>query len=180
MNKIINYIIPVITGILGFGLGYKYAMKNTKNALIDNEEKLQQLKKEINSIYESNSVNKNYVDTDIKSTKETVEVANDDSESDKEDNDQLPDLKKKLKPYDISEETYIESGHNYSTINLFYYLNGVLADHDDDVYDIKSTVGDLELPILFSKYDNSIIYIRDDYNEIDYRIYQCDKEFDNF
>ncbi len=181
MNKIVNYIMPVITGILGFGLGYKFAMKNAKNALIENEKKLNRLKTRINSIYGLNSVNKDHVKNYIKSIKKDIDDDNNNLEMDVKVNEEhymYSDSAVAKGLYDISEQAYAENRHdNYATIELFYYLDGILADNADNIHNIKDVVGNLDIPELFNKYGDHVIFIRDDFNEIDYRIYQCDREF---
>lgn len=79
-------------------------------------------------------------------------------------------------PYIITPEEFGET--DYITKSYILYTDGTLADEKDKpLYkDINETFGEGNLDKL-GEYEEDSVYIRDDYNEIDYEILKSEKDF---
>lgn len=72
-------------------------------------------------------------------------------------------------PYVISPDEFGES-HDYETISLTYYSDGVLADDNDEaIDDVEEIVGDEALES-FGEYEDDAVYVRNDRLKCDYEI----------
>lgn len=83
---------------------------------------------------------------------------------------------KKERPYIISPEEFGEIS-SYEKISLTYYIDGVLADDDDEViYDIENIIGNESLNH-FGEYEDDSIFVRNDKLKCDYEVLLDQREF---
>ena len=83
---------------------------------------------------------------------------------------------KKEHPYIISPEEFGEIS-SYEKISLTYYIDGVLADDDDEViYDIENIIGHESLNH-FGEYEDDSIFVRNDKLKCDYEVLLDQREF---
>lgn len=80
-------------------------------------------------------------------------------------------------PYVISPDEFGESD-NYTQINLTYYLDGTLADDEDEVMeDIEGTVGE-DFADHFGDYEDDSVHIRNDRLRCEYEICKDNRSYD--
>lgn len=80
------------------------------------------------------------------------------------------------KPYVISPEEFDEIG--YETISLYYYVDGVVADRDDNIIDnVDDIIGNDSLGT-FGQYEDDSVYVRNDALKCDYEILRAEENFE--
>jgi hypothetical protein len=87
-----------------------------------------------------------------------------------------PENKKKDRPYVITPEEFGEIP-DYEKISLTYYIDGTLADDDDDIiYDIDQVIGNESLNH-FGEYEDDSVFVRNDRKKCDYEILLDQREY---
>lgn len=82
---------------------------------------------------------------------------------------------KKLEPYTISPDEYMNS--EYTAKTLIYYADKVLASDDDTRIDNPTMVVGRNALSSFGKYDDDSVYVRDDNLKVDYEILRSEKDY---
>lgn len=83
------------------------------------------------------------------------------------------------KPYTISPDEFGEKD-GYDVVCLMYFADGFLADDDDSlVPDVEEVVGWENLNA-FGEYDDDVVYVRNDYLQIDYEISRSELKYKEY
>lgn len=79
-------------------------------------------------------------------------------------------------PYVIRPEEYGEL-HEYETIELTHYADGILADDMDEVVDDADDIVGPDYPDHFGEYEDDSVFVRNDERKCDYQILLSEKKY---
>lgn len=141
-------------------------MGRVENTTIDNE--LDEIDDDVETLMPRNSIDAKGYEKLLNREKYKDYARGEDDDDDVSDD--------KEAPYVITPE---EFGwlHDYETISLTYYADGVLTDEEDDVIDdVDDAVGEDSLTH-FGEYADDAVYVRNDKRKCDYEILKDERKY---